>query len=823
MTTECPKCQTDNPEDSKFCKECATPLPGINEAVRTKTLETPTEELTRGSTFADRYEIIEELGRGGMGKVYRVEDKKVKEEVALKLIKSKIAADKNTIERFRNELTTARKIAHRNVCRMFDLGEEKGQHFITMEYVSGGDLKRFIRRSEQLSIGKVISIAKQICDGLSEAHTLGVIHRDLKPNNIMIDDGGNVRIMDFGIARTVTGKGITGSGVIIGTPEYMSPEQAEAKEIDQRSDIYSLGIILYEMTTGRIPFEGETPLSVAMKHKGERPLDPKELNPQIPDDLSGIILKCLEKDKSARYQTAEQLRTVLDNIEKGTTATSGQTQAHPSQTSREITVMFRMKKLWMPVLAVVCLAALVTSILLFLPKKDIVLSKSDRSSLAVLPFEDLSPEKDQTSLCDGISESLINALSKIQDLKIPPRTSSFFFKRKEDNIQEIGEKLGVWNVLEGSIQRAGNNLRITVKLIDVADESVLWSRQYDKTLNDIFVIQDEITLNVVEELEVRLAGGERELLTKRYTTSGEAYQLYLQGRHFRWIETPESLLKAKDYFEQAIEMDPNYSSAYAGLADIYMMFGFISMMSRDEIAHEAFYFGEKAIELDENSSQTHTSMGVILEVFNWDWLGAEREFKRAITLNPNHFDAHYEYARLLDRLRRWDEAEIEYKKSLQIDPLSLVGHSFLAGLLTKKGKLEEAEEHSKIADELDSSSITGENAVERAQKRIKRDGKLPWALRNLALAYFQSGQEDKARQVVGEMERMYETSRAVNIAFDIATMYSIFDEKDSFLNWLEKAYERRDPRMIILYYRDFPDEITQDPRFKSILKKMNFE
>jgi len=294
---ECPKCHFDNPTDSKYCKECGTK---VSPAV-TETIEAPREELTPGSTFAGRYQIVTELGKGGMGKVYRAIDKEINEEIALKLIKLEIASDKKTIERFSNELKMARKIAHRNVCKMYYLGEERGTRYITMEYVPGEDLKGIIRMMGQLGAGKAISIAKQVCEGLSEAHRLGVVHRDLKPSNIMIDKEGNARIMDFGIARSLEAKGITGAGVMIGTPEYMSPEQVEGKDVDQRSDIYSLGIILYEMVTGKVPFEGDTPFAIGMKHKGEIPKNPKELNTQISDDLNRVILRCLEKEKEKRY------------------------------------------------------------------------------------------------------------------------------------------------------------------------------------------------------------------------------------------------------------------------------------------------------------------------------------------------------------------------------------------------------------------------------------------------------------------------------------------------------------------------------------------
>ena len=343
MAITCPKCHSENPETKSFCADCGTQLfPSEKIPFRTETLVTPTEELVRGATFAGRYEIIEELGRGGMGKVYRVEDTKIKAEIALKLIRPEISSDKKTIERFSNELKTTRMISHRNVCRMFDLGEDKGAYFITMEYVPGEDLKTLIRMSKRFEISTAINIAKQICDGLAEAQRLSVVHRDLKPSNIMIDKDGNARIMDFGIARSLQAKAITGTGVIIGTPEYMSPEQAEGTDVDQRSDIYSLGVILYEMMTGRVPFEGDTAISIFVKHKTEEPKDPRDCNPQIPENLSRLILKCLEKKPEKRYDSIQKITYELDTVlagvlqrgKKAPTVTNSSVYEHDQRSSK---------------------------------------------------------------------------------------------------------------------------------------------------------------------------------------------------------------------------------------------------------------------------------------------------------------------------------------------------------------------------------------------------------------------------------------------------------------------------------------------------------
>jgi serine/threonine protein kinase len=369
----CPKCQTVNPDDSKFCKECAAPFApsDILEVSVTRTLETPPDVLTRGTLFAGRYEIIETLGAGGMGRVYRVEDKKVGQEIALKLIRPEVASNKRSLERFRHELKTARMISHRNVCRMFDLGEDMGTYFITMEYVPGEDLRSFLRRSKRLSMSTVVDIARQISEGLAEAHRLGIVHRDLKPSNIMIDKEGNARIMDFGIARLLSAQGITAAGVAVGTPDYMSPEQVEGKEADGRSDIYSLGIILYEMVTGRVPFEADTPYAVGYKHKNERPVSPRALSPQVPEGLNSLILKCLEKAFEERPQSAEELRAELEKIEKDlpTTVEIRPALERRTLTAKEITIKFTAKKLIVPGLAALALLAVGILAVIFLPRQ----------------------------------------------------------------------------------------------------------------------------------------------------------------------------------------------------------------------------------------------------------------------------------------------------------------------------------------------------------------------------------------------------------------------------------------------------------------------
>jgi serine/threonine-protein kinase len=826
---KCPKCNFENPDTQRFCGDCGTQFPPVEKisAPLTETLETPKEELTTGSTFAGRYQIIEELGKGGMGKVYKAQDTDLKEKVAIKLLRPEIAGDKKTIERFRNELKFARKIRHKNVCQMYDLNKEKGAHYITMEYVAGKDLKGMIRMMGQLSSGKTIFIAKQVCDGLVEAHRLGVVHRDLKPQNIMVDEDGNARIMDFGIARSLKTKGITAAGVMIGTPEYMSPEQVEGKEVDERSDIYSLGVILYEMVTGRVPFEGDTPFTIGVKHKSEMPKDPKELNTQLPEDLNLVILRCLEKDKENRFQSAGEVRAELTRIEKGIPTTEKVIPKKEPITSKEITVSFSLKKLLIPAIVVVALLIAAVLIWQLLPKKEGVPIEPSKPSIAVLPFTDLSPQKDQEYFCNGLAESLINALSKVKDLRVPAMTSTVPFNGEEQDINEIAEKLNVNTVLRGSVQKAENRLRITAQLINVADGSLLWSEQYNREFNDLFSIQDEISFAIADKLKINLLGEERQGLKKRYTENIEAYNFYLKGRYFWNKRTGDSVKMSIKYFEQAIEVDPDYALAYAGLADCYIVLPFYAGWMPKESYLKARSAALKALDRDSMLAEAHNSLAAIKLWFEWDWDEAEREFKRAIELNSGLAIAHHWYAELLKSIGRIDDAITEIRIALELDPISLIINRNFGMYLYLAHRYDEAIKQFRKTLEIDPEFIGAHSGLGRAYlqkgmykqaaeifKRIEHQG--------LVHALIALGNKDEALAVLEDFKE--KSSHQYVDPYIFAIIYAGLGEIDMTFKSLDRAYQERSLNLVdYVYVTPFFDSIRSDPRFKSLMKKLSLE
>jgi len=589
----CPRCRSDNPADTAYCGKCGTKLPEIQRSgpdspepgiappgSMTETIQTPREELTTGSTFAGRYQIIEELGRGGMGKVYKALDKEINAKIALKLIKPEIAADRDTIERFRNELRTARDISHKNICRMYDLGREAGNYYITMEYVSGEDLKDMIRMSGQLGVGTAVSIARQIAEGLSAAHGRGVVHRDLKPANIMIDRNGVVRIMDFGIARSTKGKGLTGVGVMIGTPEYMSPEQVEGKDVDHRSDIYSLGIILYEMLTGRVPFEGDTPFTVGVKHKSERPEEPNKLNAQIPDDLNRLVLRCLEKDRSRRYQSAQELGADLDMISKGMPTTPGIFPKHKTLTSREITVKFTPRKLLLPAAAVAALVIGAVVFLVILPRKAGVPAPSGKPSLAVVYFENISADPALDDWKTGLPELITTDLSQSRFVNVISGDSVFGALKKlnlieakkysAEDLAKVSSATGAQYILSGSLLQAGPKIILTARLQKPRGGEVVEMKKIECAGEaDIPSKVDELTRMIKADLNLtpsQIKGDIDKEVGKITTTAPEALKYYVEARKRHMsMEYREAI----PLYEKAVALDPGFAMAYRGLGTCY--------------------------------------------------------------------------------------------------------------------------------------------------------------------------------------------------------------------------------------------------------------
>jgi TolB-like protein/Tfp pilus assembly protein PilF/predicted Ser/Thr protein kinase len=728
---KCPKCHSENPPESSYCGKCATRLDSAAEPLAgpTETLQTPREELTTGSTFAGRYQVIEELGHGGMGRVYKVHDTKIGEKIALKLIRPEIASNKETIGRFSNEMRLARRISHRNVCRMFDIGEAEGAHFITMEYVHGEDLKSMIEMSGSLSQGMLLNVGKQICGGLAEAHRLGVVHRDLKPRNIMIDKHGNAKIMDFGIARSLREKGITGAGVMVGTPEYMSPEQAEAIESDQRSDIYSLGVILYEMATSRVPFTGETALSIAMKHKGEVPQDPRLLNPQIPDELSGVILKCLEKDKAKRYQSVSDVSSALERIEKGIPTTERIEPSSRTTTTKGATVT--LKRRWV-FLASAVLILLLTALAVFIRrgiegKRGAIPKRS--KMLVVLPFENLGPIEDEY-FADGMTDEITNRLSALYGLGVISRSSAGQYKKTTKPTRQIREELNVDYILGGTVRwdrEAGKmgRARITPYLVRTEDDTQIWSSTYEQAVEDTFAIQTRIAENVIRQLDLTILEPERRILEARPTSDAEAYDYFLRANALGAIDalSLKECERAIAMYERAIRLDPGFVQAYVTLSRFHTSIYHAGIdrtagrLARSKAAVDkalelapdmpeakealAYYYYqgyldyERALEILESVRKARPNNPLSLTGFilrrQGKWVEALGILEQTLKFNPRDSGAAWEIGLTHFCLRQYEDTELWGDRALSLDPRFVQGKADKArSLYYRKGTTEEA-------------------------------------------------------------------------------------------------------------------------------------
>jgi serine/threonine protein kinase/tetratricopeptide (TPR) repeat protein len=808
-----------------------------------------------GQTISN-YRILEKIGMGGMGVVYKAEDTRLHRQVALKFLPEEISKNRQALMRLTREAQAASALNHPNICSIHDIDESGDQTFIVMELLEGRTLRERVAQGP-IETGELLDIAVQITDALEAAHAKGIIHRDLKPANIFITSRGQAKILDFGLAKFTevqqastdtthtAGETLTGTGSTVGTIAYMSPEQARGVTLDTRSDLFSLGAVLYEMATGRQAFGGNTTAVIFNAILSTNPASPIQLNPELPGELDRIINKALEKDRKLRYQSATELLADLQRLKRdlkpGSEAESISRTGSESRRASAGILPFLSRRRRMAlvisgillILLIVGIPALRQAILQALGFKAPTQSESPHDkSLAVLPFVNISGDKEQEYFSDGLAEEIINTLTQLPGLKVTARTSSFFFRGKEEDIREIGAKLNVENVLEGSVQKAGNRIRITAQLISVADGYHLWSEHYDREISDVFAIQDEISRTIAEKLRVRLAAGQP--LMKRYTENVEAYNLCLKGRYYIDKWTPDGLARGKEYFEQAIAIDRNYALAWYGMAGYYYLMGYFAYMQPKEAFEQSHRATRRSLELDETLPEAHAMLG-ISRAYEFDWDGAEREFRRALELDPLSIDAltHYNWA-CLAPMGRLDEAIAGTQKALEGDPLSPFLHMRLGMWYAYNLQVDQAIEQIRNALELDPHYMSArsglgsiysymgkhEEAIRVAEEMVQLTGRSN-NLGFLGSVYAAAGRTEEARKLLEELKERNQKTYVESGSF--ASIYLHLGEFETAIDWAEKMVDDRDPSVIHIGVDPKWDPLRSHPRFQALLRKMNLE